>query len=101
MDCASERDSGPGPEPRPAAAACPAHPGGHGCTGGLGAGCGVRYQTNDTQNPLWREVQIFYYRTKAGDLYELTVGYPGKGDFTARGREVAKAAIANLDIKKL
>ncbi|GHE13170.1 serine/threonine-protein kinase [Streptomyces alanosinicus] len=60
----------------------------------------VVYTTDDSQNPRPRELQIFYYRTAAGDMYTLTVGYPGKGDFTARGREVAKAAIANLDIGK-
>ncbi|GHI05539.1 protein kinase [Streptomyces cellostaticus] len=60
----------------------------------------VVYTTDDSQNPRPRELQIFYYRTKSGDLYKLTVSYPGKGDFTARGRDVAKAAIANLDIKK-
>ncbi|OLZ71016.1 serine/threonine protein kinase [Streptomyces sp. IMTB 2501] len=59
------------------------------------------YTTNDSQNPRPRELQIFYYRTAGGDMYRLTVGYPGKGDFTARGREVARAAIANLDIDKL
>ncbi|WP_225836058.1 serine/threonine-protein kinase [Streptomyces sp. NK08204] len=58
----------------------------------------VAYTTDDSQNPRPRELQIFYYRTKAGDMYRLTVCYPGKGDFTARGREVAKAAIANLRI---
>ncbi|MFF7971691.1 hypothetical protein [Streptomyces sp. NPDC007905] len=58
------------------------------------------YTTDDSQNPRPREIQIFYYRSKSGDLYRLSVGYPGKGDFTARGREVAKAAIANLDIKQ-
>ncbi|MEU6087486.1 serine/threonine-protein kinase [Streptomyces sp. NPDC047085] len=61
----------------------------------------VRYTTDDSQNPRPRELAIFYYRTDAGDLYELTVNYPGKGDFTARGQEVAKTVIANLDIKKL
>ncbi|MER6071890.1 serine/threonine-protein kinase [Streptomyces sp. NPDC001817] len=61
----------------------------------------IVYTTNDSQNPRPRELQIFYYRTSGGDLYKLTVGYPGKGDFTARGRDVARAAIANLDIKKL
>ncbi|MFI9807715.1 protein kinase [Streptomyces sp. NPDC052301] len=61
----------------------------------------VRYRTDDSENPRPRELQIFYYRTDAGDLYKLIVGYPGKGDFTARGREVAKAAIADLDIGKL
>ncbi|OXY98510.1 serine/threonine-protein kinase [Streptomyces diastatochromogenes] len=60
----------------------------------------VAFTTDDSQDPRPREIQIFYYRTKAGDLYRLTVGYPGKGDFTARGREVAKAAIANLDLTK-
>ncbi|MBK3578580.1 serine/threonine protein kinase [Streptomyces sp. MBT65] len=61
----------------------------------------VTYDSNDTQNPLPRELRILYYKTSAGDMYRLTVSYPGKGDFTARGREVAKAAIANLDIDTL
>ncbi|MFC9909025.1 serine/threonine-protein kinase [Streptomyces sp. NPDC127197] len=61
----------------------------------------IVYTTNDTQNPRPRELQIFYYKTSAGDMYKLTISYPGKGDFTERGREVAKAAIANLDIHKL
>ncbi|WP_369248643.1 protein kinase [Streptomyces sp. R41] len=61
----------------------------------------VVYTTTDSQNPRPRELKIFYYKSSAGDMYKLTVSYPGKGDFTARGREVAKAAIANLDIDKL
>ncbi|MFD5334742.1 serine/threonine-protein kinase [Streptomyces hawaiiensis] len=60
----------------------------------------VPFKTDDSENPLPREVQIFYYRTPGGDMYKLTVSYPGAGDFTARGREVASAAIANLDIDK-
>ncbi|MBG7700647.1 serine/threonine protein kinase [Streptomyces sp. MC1] len=47
-----------------------------------------------------REMRIFYYRSTSGDMYELAVDYPAKGDFAARGREVAKAAIANLEIRK-
>ncbi|MFD9326651.1 serine/threonine-protein kinase [Streptomyces sp. NPDC060065] len=62
----------------------------------------VVYTTTDSQNPRPRELKIFYYKsTKTGDMYKLTISYPGKGDFTARGREVAKTAIANLDINKL
>ncbi|MFJ4783118.1 serine/threonine-protein kinase [Streptomyces sp. NPDC088794] len=61
----------------------------------------VVYQTDDSQNPLPREVRVFYYKTSAGDLYRLTVSYPGKGDFTDRGREVAQAAIDNLDVDHL
>ncbi|MFI6338646.1 serine/threonine-protein kinase [Streptomyces sp. NPDC050535] len=61
----------------------------------------VVYKTTDSQNPRPREVKIFYYRTHGGDMYKLTISYPGKGDFTERGREVARAAIANLDIHKL
>ncbi|MET7489409.1 serine/threonine-protein kinase [Streptomyces sp. NPDC005538] len=57
--------------------------------------------TDDSQNPLPCEVQIFYYKTTAGDMYRLTITYPGDGDFTARGREVAKAAMANLDVDRL
>ncbi|MEU3545966.1 serine/threonine-protein kinase [Streptomyces longwoodensis] len=61
----------------------------------------VRYVTDDSRSPLPREVQIFYYRSSAGDMYKLTVSYPGKGDFTGRGREVARTAIANLDVDTL
>ncbi len=34
-------------------------------------------------------------------MYKLTVGYPGDGDFTERGREVARTAIANLGVDRL
>ncbi|MDQ1047975.1 serine/threonine-protein kinase [Streptomyces sp. V4I2] len=61
----------------------------------------VVYTTDDTQNPRPRELRIFYYKTTAGDMYKLSVGYPGRGDFTERGREVAETAIANLDVGKL
>jgi hypothetical protein len=47
-----------------------------------------------------RELRVFYYRTTSGDMYELAVGYPAKGDFTARGREVAKEVITGLEIAK-
>lgn len=53
------------------------------------------------QNPLPRELRILYYKTSAGDMYRLTISYPGKGDFTARGREVARTAIANLGVDTL
>ncbi len=59
------------------------------------------YDTDDSQYPRPREVQILYYKTTSGNMYRLTVSYPGDGDFTARGREVAKAAIANLDVDRL
>ncbi|MEV7502949.1 serine/threonine-protein kinase [Streptomyces sp. NPDC093018] len=61
----------------------------------------VVYTTDDSQDPRPREVQFFYYRTRSGDMYELSVEYPGKGDLTERGRQVAKAAIANLEVQKL
>ncbi|CAM5696732.1 serine/threonine-protein kinase [Streptomyces aurantiogriseus] len=60
----------------------------------------VTYTTDDTQNPRPRELRIFYYRSSAGDMYRLTIAYPGKGDFTERGREVAKTAIAELELDK-
>ncbi|MCZ4636556.1 serine/threonine protein kinase, partial [Streptomyces rubrogriseus] len=66
--------------------------------GGKSAENTVVYTTTDSQNPRPRELRIFYYRTSAGDMYKLTVSYPGEGDFTARGREVASTAVANLDI---
>jgi len=61
----------------------------------------VKYMTNDSQNPRPRELKFFYYKNSEGNMYKLTISYPGKGDFTDRGREVAKAVIANLDIDKL
>ncbi|MEY2246838.1 serine/threonine-protein kinase [Streptomyces sp. BF23-18] len=60
----------------------------------------VVYKTDDSQNPRPREVRFFYYKSKTGDMYKLTISYPGQGDFTARGREVADEAIANLDLDK-
>ncbi|MEV0320104.1 serine/threonine-protein kinase [Streptomyces sp. NPDC050658] len=53
---------------------------------------------SDTVKP--REAKVFYYKTKSGDMYKLWIDYPGKGDFTERGREVADTAIANLKIAK-
>ncbi|MFJ4805079.1 serine/threonine-protein kinase [Streptomyces murinus] len=61
----------------------------------------VVYTSDDSQDPRPRELQVFYYRTHSGDMYELLVAYPGKGDFTERGRQVARAAIANLEVQKL
>ncbi|MGI3203210.1 serine/threonine-protein kinase [Streptomyces sp. GLT-R25] len=61
----------------------------------------ITYRTTDTEAPLPREMQVLYYKTKSGDMYKLMIGYPGEGDFTERGREVAKTAIANLDIDTL
>ncbi|MCF1600371.1 serine/threonine-protein kinase [Streptomyces muensis] len=61
----------------------------------------IVYDTTDTENPRPKELRIFYYKTSAGDMYKLTVSYPGKGDFTERGREVARTTIANLDLDKL
>ncbi|GHH13503.1 serine/threonine-protein kinase [Streptomyces lanatus] len=60
----------------------------------------VVYTTSDSQNPRPREMRVFYYKTSAGDMYKLTVNYPGRGDFTDRGREVARTTIANLDIEQ-
>jgi hypothetical protein len=68
--------------------------------GGKAAENTVVYTTTDSQNPRPRELRLFYYKTSGGDMYELTVSYPGQGDFTARGREVAKTAIANLEVDK-
>ncbi|MEV2192744.1 serine/threonine-protein kinase [Streptomyces phaeochromogenes] len=61
----------------------------------------ITYRTTDTDAPLPREMQVLYYKTKSGDMYKLMIGYPGEGDFTERGREVAKTAIENLDIDTL
>jgi len=61
----------------------------------------VVYSTTDTTDPRPRELQVLYYRTGSGDMYKLMIGYPGRGDFTERGREVARTAIARLDIDTL
>ncbi|QQM41329.1 serine/threonine-protein kinase [Streptomyces liliifuscus] len=61
----------------------------------------ITYSTTDTEYPRPREIQVLYYKTKSGDMYKFMIGYPGKGDFTERGREVARTAIANLDIDTL
>ncbi|MGV9277577.1 serine/threonine-protein kinase [Streptomyces griseosporeus] len=61
----------------------------------------VTFKTDDSEQPRPREMQFFYYRTGSGDMYKLTIGYPGEGDFTERGREVAREAVANLDVDKL
>ncbi|MEU4874957.1 serine/threonine-protein kinase [Streptomyces sp. NPDC021608] len=64
------------------------------------AGNTVVYTTDDSQHPVPRELRILYYKSTGGDMYRLLVGYPGKGDFTARGREVARAAGDNLEIDR-
>ncbi|SER58171.1 serine/threonine protein kinase [Streptomyces sp. yr375] len=69
--------------------------------GGKAAENTVRFTTDDSQDPRPRELRILYYKSAAGDMYRLTVGYPGTGDFTARGREVARTAIANLALDQL
>ncbi|MFC8200979.1 protein kinase [Streptomyces sp. NPDC057298] len=61
----------------------------------------IVYSSLDSDTPRPREIQLLYYKTKSGDMYKLMIGYPGRGDFTERGREVARTAIANLDIDKL
>ncbi|MEU9735738.1 serine/threonine-protein kinase [Streptomyces sp. NPDC048002] len=61
----------------------------------------VRYDTNDLQNPRPRELKLFYYKTSKGDMYRVTISYPGVGDFTERGREVAETVLRDLEIKPL
>ncbi|MGW4272502.1 serine/threonine-protein kinase [Streptomyces seoulensis] len=65
------------------------------------AGNTVVYTTDDSQHPRPREVQILYYKSTGGDMYKLFVSYPGDGDFTARGRAVARKAIAGLEVDKV
>ncbi|MFM9369392.1 serine/threonine-protein kinase [Streptomyces sp. Da 82-17] len=55
--------------------------------------------SSDVQLP--RELKIFYYKARNGDMYRVRIDYPGKGDLTERGREVAKSVIEKLDIQKL
>ncbi|MGV9252491.1 protein kinase domain-containing protein [Streptomyces sp. NPDC003697] len=90
-DYSLDMPSGPGTDPKPQTA--------H--QGKPAAENTVVYTTDDSDNPRPRELRLFYYKSTAGDLYKLTVSYPGKGDFTDRGREVARTAIRNLDIDRL
>jgi hypothetical protein len=62
---------------------------------------GVRGSDIGIEEDVPREAKAFYYRTEAGDMYRLWVDYPGSGDFTDRGREVARTAVANLELDKL
>lgn len=60
--------------------------------------------TYDDGDEKWsspREAKVFYVATGNGDMYKLAIRYPGKGDFTERGREVAKEAIAGLKLDNL
>ncbi|WP_329137109.1 serine/threonine-protein kinase [Streptomyces sp. NBC_00670] len=61
----------------------------------------LSYTTTDSTDPRPVEEQIFYYKNSAGNMYEIAISYPGKGDFTARGREVARTTLANLGIDTL
>ncbi|MEV8318773.1 serine/threonine-protein kinase [Streptomyces sp. NPDC059900] len=56
---------------------------------------------SDSERLKPREAKVFYYKAKSGDMYKLWIDYPGKGDFTERGREVARTAIDNLEIDEL
>ncbi|MGW2381430.1 serine/threonine-protein kinase [Streptomyces sp. NPDC001658] len=58
------------------------------------------YSTTDSENPRPRESQLFYYRATNGDMCRIWVDYPGKGYFTEQGREIAKTAIANWEIRE-
>ncbi|MFP3988460.1 serine/threonine-protein kinase [Streptomyces sp. E11-3] len=54
----------------------------------------------DPDKPAPRETRFFYYKNKAGDMYRVRIDYPGQGDFTERGREVAQSVIDKLKIDK-
>ncbi|MFJ4711134.1 serine/threonine-protein kinase [Streptomyces sp. NPDC088785] len=58
----------------------------------------VTYRTSESTGSLKREIRILYVKA-GGDMYELRADYPREGDFADRGREVADAAVANLEIE--
>ncbi|WP_030562213.1 serine/threonine-protein kinase [Streptomyces aureocirculatus] len=68
--------------------------------GGQSAENLIPYTNKETDVTYPREAKVFYYRTKAGDMYKLWIDYPARSDFTERGREVAKTAIDNLEIAR-
>lgn len=68
--------------------------------GGQSAENLIPYVNKESETVYPREAKVFYYRTKAGDMYKLWIDYPARSDFTERGREVAKTAIDNLEIAK-
>ncbi|MFH8795454.1 serine/threonine-protein kinase [Streptomyces sp. NPDC017941] len=68
--------------------------------GGQSAENLIPYVNKETDVTYPREAKVFYYRTKAGDMYKLWIDYPAGSDFTERGREVARTAIDNLQIAR-
>ncbi|NYV73560.1 serine/threonine-protein kinase [Streptomyces sp. UH6] len=57
----------------------------------------VSFESTDTQNPRPVELRFFYYENAEEQMYRVVIGYPGKGDVTERGREVAQKAIEALE----
>lgn len=61
----------------------------------------VVYTTTDVSDPRLREARYLFYRADDGDLYAVSIDYPGEGHFTEEGREIARTVIANLEIDEL
>jgi hypothetical protein len=56
----------------------------------------VRFTSTDSANPRPVELRIFYYENSKDQMYRVVIGYPGKGDVTGRGQEVAQKVIDAL-----
>ncbi|MDH6225468.1 hypothetical protein M2169_002438 [Streptomyces sp. MJP52] len=57
----------------------------------------VSFESTDTQDPRPVELRFFYYENAEERMYRVAVEYPGKGDVTERGREVAQKTIEALE----
>jgi hypothetical protein len=57
----------------------------------------VSFDSTDTIDPRPVELRIFYYENSKEQMYRVVIDYPGKGDVTERGREVAQKTIEALE----
>ncbi|MFE5209539.1 protein kinase [Streptomyces sp. NPDC056600] len=57
----------------------------------------VRFKSTEYNNPRPVEMRIFYYENSKNEMYRAVILYPGKGDVTERGREVARHVIEALE----
>ncbi|WP_217142508.1 serine/threonine-protein kinase [Streptomyces sp. AC627_RSS907] len=69
--------------------------------GGKAAENTITYTTTDLQNPRTREYHILYYKAGNGDMYRVSIDYPGKGHFADDGREIARTVVANWEVDEL
>ncbi len=57
----------------------------------------VSFKSTDYGDPRPTELRIFYYENKDKQMYRVVIRYPGRGDVTPRGKEVAQQVIDTLE----